>query len=119
MTPDDTEAACTAIAVAVRTLRERMDAGDDDAEILTSAVAEIDRHIALLPTISSIDPAQAGRCAELLRAADADRRCCLEHLVHLRESMMRDAASAEHGHRASRAYRAVAGDDARFVDRQS
>lgn len=118
MSPDDTEAACTAIAVALRTLRERMDAGDDDAEALTSAVAEIDRHIALLPAVPVIDTAQAGRCAELLRAADADRRCCLEHLLHLRDNTVRDAASAEHGHRASRAYRAVADDDARFVDRQ-
>lgn len=118
MTPDDIEAACTAIAVTLRTLRERMDAGDDDAESLAGAVAEIDRHIASLPTLSAMDPAQAGRCAELLRAADADRHCCLEHLQHLRDATVRDAASAEHGHRASRAYRAVAGDDARFVDRQ-
>jgi len=118
MTPDDTEAACTAIAVALRTLRERMDAGDDDADSLTNAVAEIDGHIARLPTVPVVDAALAGRCAELLRAADADRRCCLELLQQLRDSAVRDAASAEHGHRASRAYRAVTDDDARFVDRQ-
>lgn len=118
MTAPDVEAACTAIAVALRTLRERLDAGDDDVETLAHAVAEIDGHIARLPAAPASDPDLAGRCAELLRAADMDRRCCLEQLLHLRASAAQDAATVTRGGNASRAYRAVTTDDPRFVDRQ-
>ncbi len=114
----DLEAACTAIAVGLRTLRERLDAGDDDVATLASAVADIDASIATLPAAPDCDGDLARRCAALLRAADSDRRCCLDQLTQLRASAAQDAATITRGENASRAYRAVAADEARFVDRQ-
>lgn len=118
MNAPDLEAACTAIAVGLRTLRERLDAGDDDVATLTSTVAEIDAHIASLPAAPTCDAGLAGRCAALLRAAENDRRCCLDQLTQLRAHAAQDAATVTRGENASRAYRAVVADDARFVDRQ-
>lgn len=124
MTPGETEAACTTIAVNLRSCAERLSGGQHapDVEALAREVVAVDAALAELPVAHDLPAEVAERCALLLRQAQADRHLCVLHLERLRTDISAAEADVLRSDKATRAYRQQAdhppSEDARFVDRQ-
>jgi len=124
MTPAETEAACTTIAVSMRSCAERLSGSqaEPDVDALTREVAAVDAALAGLPDALGLPTDLAQRCAMVLRQAQVDRHLCVLHLERLRSDISAAEAEVLRSDKATRAYRQQAdrqpSDDARFVDRQ-